>query len=85
VNQEDWGLNLTRLLFVSSMLFLKISEGRLVTCFRKFPKGAGLNHLQKFTCQGTCSHVHYQGLLGIMRCFWNSVVDSDDTVQLTAI
>ncbi len=43
-------------------------------CFRKFPKGGGLNRLRKFTGQGTCSYIHSEGLLGNMLCLWDSVL-----------
>jgi hypothetical protein len=59
--------------FVYSLVFSEISKGWCVKSFRKFPKGRGLNRLRKFTGQGTCSHIHSKGLLGNMRCFWDSV------------
>ncbi len=64
---------LPRRLFFSSLDFSEISEGSRVKCFRKFPKGEGLNSLRKFTGQGTCSHIHSKVFLGNMRCFWDSV------------
>jgi hypothetical protein len=59
-------------IFVFSLDFSEISDGRRVKCFRKFPNGEGLNCLLKFTGQGTCSHIHSEVFLGNMRCFWDS-------------
>ncbi len=36
------------MIFISSLDFLEISEGRRVKWFRKFPKGGGLNALGNF-------------------------------------
>ncbi len=45
-----------------------------VTTFFFFsPKEEGLNRLQKFTSQGTCSHIHSEVFLANVRCFWDSV------------
>jgi hypothetical protein len=61
------------MIFVLSLDFSEISKGRRVKCFRKYPKGEGLNRLRKFSGQGTCSHKHSEVFLGNMGCFWDSV------------
>jgi hypothetical protein len=75
-DQKVGRLNPADIVFVFSLGFSEISEGRTVKSFRKFPKGEGLNCLRKFTGQGTCSHIHSEVFLGNMRCFWDSVVHS---------
>jgi hypothetical protein len=50
--------------FDPSLIFSEISKGRWVKCFRKFPKRGELKCLQKFACQGTCSQIHSEELLG---------------------
>ncbi len=75
------------IIFIVSLVFSEISEGRSVKSFRKFPKREGLNCLRKFTSQGTCSHIHSEVFLGNKRCFWDSVqsiVDSEDFGPLIA-
>ncbi len=54
-------MNLADVLFISSLVFSEISEVWQVKCFRKFPKGGGLNYFWKFTGQGICSHIHSEG------------------------
>jgi hypothetical protein len=40
-------------------------------------EGGGLNSLQKYTGQGTCSHIHFEAFLGNMRCFWDNCGTAD--------
>jgi hypothetical protein len=61
------------MIFISSLDFLEISKGRRVKYFQKFLKGGGLNHLRKFTGQGTYSHICSDAFLGNSRCFWDNV------------
>jgi hypothetical protein len=45
LNQEVGGTNPVENFVISFLDFSEISEGRWVKCFRKFPKGGGLNRL----------------------------------------
>jgi hypothetical protein len=57
------------ILFVSSLVFSEISEGRWVKCFQKFLKGGGLN--QNLPCSHIQSGFRDSVKDAILLCFFN--------------